>query len=59
MPRALPHVPLLQDVVKPKPAPDIYLAAARVYGLQPSQLLVIEDSPKGKRAAVLAGGAAA
>ena len=52
-------MPLLQDVVKPKPAPDIYLAAARVYGLQPSQLLVIEDSPKGKRAAVLAGGAAA
>jgi HAD superfamily hydrolase (TIGR01509 family) len=40
---------------KAKPAPDVYLAAARSAGVPPSRCLVLEDSPLGVRAAVAAG----
>lgn len=40
---------------KPKPAPDIYLEAAREAGVVPARCLVVEDSPLGARAAVAAG----
>jgi HAD superfamily hydrolase (TIGR01509 family) len=38
-----------------KPHPDIYLAAARGLGVEPTQCLVIEDSPAGVQSAVAAG----
>lgn len=43
------------DVPKPKPAPDVYLLAARTLGVEPARCLVLEDSPTGVRAALAAG----
>lgn len=43
------------DVARPKPAPDLYLHAARALGVPPSGCVVIEDSPTGARAAAAAG----
>jgi HAD superfamily hydrolase (TIGR01509 family) len=40
---------------KGKPAPDVYLSAARVLGIPPAKCLALEDSPNGARAAVAAG----
>ena len=38
-----------------KPAPDIYLEAARLLGYPPADLLVLEDSENGLRAGMAAG----
>jgi len=38
-----------------KPAPDLYLLAARSFALKPANCIVIEDSTLGIRAAVAAG----
>lgn len=43
------------DVEHPKPAPDVYLLAARALGVDPTRCLVLEDSPTGVRAALAAG----
>jgi HAD superfamily hydrolase (TIGR01509 family) len=43
------------EVAKAKPAPDVYLLAARKAGFVPSECLAIEDSPNGVLAAVCAG----
>ena len=43
------------EVPSPKPAPDVYLKAARVMGYSPEQCLVIEDSVTGVTAAKAAG----
>ncbi|MBC7870741.1 MAG: HAD family phosphatase [Chitinophagaceae bacterium] len=43
------------DEAAGKPAPDVYLAAARRLGFAPSDCLTLEDSPTGARAAVAAG----
>jgi HAD superfamily hydrolase (TIGR01509 family) len=40
---------------RPKPAPDVYLAAARDAGVKPAHCLVVEDSVLGVRGAVAAG----
>jgi sugar-phosphatase len=37
-----------------KPAPDVYLAAARALHVDPARCLALEDSPNGSRAAVAA-----
>jgi len=42
-------------VTKGKPNPDIFLKAAELLGLEPSECIVVEDSPAGIRAAVAAG----
>ncbi len=42
-------------VPNPKPAPDVYLAAAQGLGLAPSSCLVVEDSVTGVTAASAAG----
>ncbi|MFM0394397.1 HAD family hydrolase [Paraburkholderia phytofirmans] len=42
-------------VPNPKPAPDVYLAAAKGLGLAPSACLVVEDSVTGVTAATAAG----
>ncbi|MEZ5886820.1 MAG: HAD family phosphatase [Paracoccaceae bacterium] len=44
-----------EDVARPKPAPDLYLHAARALGADPARCAVIEDSPSGVHAAVAAG----
>jgi HAD superfamily hydrolase (TIGR01509 family) len=43
------------DVAHPKPAPDLFLHAARSMGHHPAACVVIEDSPTGARAARAAG----
>jgi HAD superfamily hydrolase (TIGR01509 family) len=50
-----PHVHSAQDVENAKPAPDLYLRAARHLGVDPALSLAIEDSASGVRAAVAAG----
>jgi HAD superfamily hydrolase (TIGR01509 family) len=44
-----------QSLGAPKPAPDLYLHAARALGVLPGECVVIEDSPTGARAARAAG----
>jgi len=43
------------DVERPKPAPDIFLYAARQMAVDPDNCVVIEDTPTGVRAGVAAG----
>ncbi len=42
-------------VPRPKPAPDLFLHAARTMGAAPSRCVVVEDTPTGVRAARAAG----
>jgi sugar-phosphatase len=44
-----------EDEARGKPAPDIYLSAARQLGAPPSRCLAFEDSPAGIRSAFEAG----
>jgi HAD superfamily hydrolase (TIGR01509 family) len=44
-----------EDVARPKPAPDAYVAAAVALGAAPSQCAVLEDSPTGVAAGRAAG----
>lgn len=43
------------DVTHGKPDPEIYLKAAQQLGVQPAEMLVLEDSHNGCRAAIAAG----
>ena len=43
-----------QALGKPKPAPDVYLAAAAACGVRPEACVVIEDSAQGARAGLAA-----
>lgn len=43
------------DIKNGKPAPDVYLAAASLLGLEPSECMAFEDSPNGVRSASSAG----
>ena len=47
-----------EDVARGKPAPDLFLHAARTMGAEPAACIVIEDSPAGIEAALSAGMAA-
>ncbi|MGY4534160.1 HAD superfamily hydrolase (TIGR01509 family) [Pseudomonas sp. TE3786] len=44
-----------EQVPRPKPAPDVYLLAAKTAGVAPERCLVVEDSATGVSAALLAG----
>lgn len=44
-----------KDANKPKPAPDIFLAAAKKLGLEPTQCIVFEDAVNGVQASKSAG----
>ncbi len=44
-----------EDVTHGKPDPEIYQTAARRFGVSPTQIMVLEDSENGCRAAVAAG----
>lgn len=50
-----PHVFSADEVTRGKPAPDLFLLAAKAMGVPPGGCLVIEDSPYGIRASVEAG----
>ena len=43
------------DIVDGKPHPEIYQTAAKRFGVEPAEMLVLEDSQNGCRAAVAAG----
>jgi len=43
------------EVADPKPAPDVYLAAAALLGAAPERCVALEDSPTGVAAATAAG----
>lgn len=43
------------EVLHPKPAPDIYLACCEALGAAPAASVALEDSPSGVRAAAAAG----
>jgi HAD superfamily hydrolase (TIGR01509 family) len=60
--RAAGLLPLVKDrlftaseVAHPKPAPDLFLHAAKKMGAAPSQCVVIEDTPTGVKAGIAAG----
>jgi len=44
-----------EDVIKIKPAPDVYLETARRMRIQPGDQLVFDDSPRGIQAALAIG----
>ncbi len=44
-----------EDITRGKPDPEIYLSAARRFGVPPAEMLVLEDSQNGCRAASAAG----
>jgi HAD superfamily hydrolase (TIGR01509 family) len=44
-----------EDVTNGKPHPEIYLTASRQFGVPPSEMMVLEDSQNGCRAASAAG----
>jgi HAD superfamily hydrolase (TIGR01509 family) len=44
-----------QALGRPKPAPEVYLAAAAACGAAPADCVVVEDSPTGARAGLAAG----
>lgn len=44
-----------EDVTEGKPHPEIYLKAAKRFGIEPRQMMVLEDSQNGCNAAVGAG----
>ncbi len=44
-----------EDVENGKPAPDVFLKAAEILGVKPSECIVIEDSTNGVKAGVAAG----
>lgn len=49
------HIFSSTEVERSKPAPDVYLLAARTMGVDPGRCAVIEDSPTGVTAGVAAG----
>jgi HAD superfamily hydrolase (TIGR01509 family) len=49
------HIHSGHDLGSPKPAPDVYLAAAAGFGVTPQQCIAIDDSVTGVRSAAAAG----
>ncbi len=44
-----------EDIARGKPDPEVYLKAAEHFGVEPAEMMVLEDSEAGCRAAVAAG----
>jgi HAD superfamily hydrolase (TIGR01509 family) len=53
--RLAPHIFSAPEVGRSKPAPDVFLHAAKVFGVSPAKTLVVEDSAHGVAGAVAAG----
>jgi len=49
------HIFSVEDVARPKPAPDIFLHAAKTLAVSPARCAVVEDSAPGVAAARAAG----
>ncbi|SRR3989338_3646127 len=49
------RIVLREHVQRPKPAPDVWIETARRMGVEPSQQLVFEDSPRGIQGAMEIG----
>lgn len=49
------HLATGDQVERPKPAPDVYLLAAKQLGIEPHEAIVVEDSRHGVAAAKAAG----
>jgi HAD superfamily hydrolase (TIGR01509 family) len=54
-PRFAGRIFTADDVAHPKPAPDLFLLAARTLGADPARTTVVEDTPTGITAAKAAG----
>jgi HAD superfamily hydrolase (TIGR01509 family) len=55
LPRFAGRIFSVTQVARGKPAPDVYLFAARQLGAEPSACVVVEDTPPGVRAGATAG----
>lgn len=55
MPYVAGNIFSFEDVARGKPAPDLFLHAAKTLGVAPAQTLVVEDSLTGIQAALAAG----
>ncbi len=55
LPRFTGRIFTAEDVAQPKPAPDLFLLAARTLGAEPARTTVVEDTPTGVKAAKAAG----
>jgi HAD superfamily hydrolase (TIGR01509 family) len=55
LPRFAGHIFSVTQVARGKPAPDVYLFAARQMGAEPAACVVVEDTPPGVQAGVAAG----
>ena len=55
LPRFVGRIFSVTQVAHGKPAPDVYLFAARQLGVEPSACVVVEDTPPGVQAGVAAG----
>lgn len=44
-----------EDVINPKPSPEIYLKAFELYNLKPEECVIVEDSDVGNKAALASG----
>jgi HAD superfamily hydrolase (TIGR01509 family) len=55
LPRFEGRIFTAEDVAQPKPAPDLFLLAARMMGADPNSTTVVEDTPTGIVAAKRAG----
>src|SRR5690349_10737856 len=44
-----------EDIEHGKPAPDVYLLAAKKHGVEPAEMMILEDSQIGTQAAVASG----
>ncbi|MBB4193927.1 beta-phosphoglucomutase-like phosphatase (HAD superfamily) [Rhizobium aethiopicum] len=49
------HIVTIDDVANPKPAPDLFLQAAGLLGVNPARCVVFEDSEQGLESARRAG----
>jgi HAD superfamily hydrolase (TIGR01509 family) len=54
-PRFAGRIFSVTQVARGKPAPDVYLFAAKQLGAEPAQCVVVEDTPPGVQAGVAAG----
>lgn len=54
----MPYIDMIisnEDMVKPKPDPEIYTSAMSSFGLKPQECIVVEDNPNGIQAGKASG----